>query len=571
MDSELFPLDWSSHAENAEKFVEEGDYQSALDCLTEAIELLVSSAEEADMLASLPLFLKKAECRLRMGDWEDALEVFCQLESLTSASEQEESNNLAYEAILGQARIHRLTSDLDRALELLERVLRGVPDPELTLHQRAVFETGHCLVECGRIEDGVAAMQSALNFFAADCKWSALHHDCLLRLSRILFDNGDLNGVQEALEQFLVEALEQIGLLTIYGELYVLLGRSFMQQGKAERAEECFQSSVKCFQESLGPQCAEIAQPLCLAAQLRLMGSSPLDALPMIEKAYELTLDSDDHLELHADICRDLGQLHLEVTLNFKEARRYFERAGDHYEQEGDQFIRAAREVRWFCGTAFVKEGRYDQAIDIFEQLISLYDSAESGVLIQRAMELALLYQSNDKIQKEYELWNSTVESLEVAGAPSGDRLLAYMQLTSSCMALGKDKVALECTMSIRNHLENLGEECCLGELPELKSQQTDIVELDHLNIPGMTQMRKLSDQECLFIKQHFMQVLDYLERQETPEVVCSLLEKAARASARIAGDKADLYSKLAELYGAQGQHELAQKAHKLAEPRAAF
>src|SRR5690606_9049639 len=102
------------------------------------------------------------------------------------------------------------------------------------------------------------------------------------------------------------------------------------------------------------------------------------------------------------------------------------------------------------------------------------------------------------------------------------------------------------------------------GEAKDASS--TSIVELDHLNIPGLTKMRKLSDHECHYIKQHFPRFLARIEQEENVQTVCSVLEKAVKASVRIAGDKCEIYGKLARLYHAQGKTELATRAQKLAE-----
>jgi|GEM_PF-4641806 len=572
--SNAVPVDCSAHVAEAEDLMVSGNFEEAANCLTEAIEILISSTEEHDMQRSLPLFLLKAECRQKLGNFESALEVYCQLEALLEEffkdKDPEQSLPLLYESLLGQARVYDLIGDRDSALATLERVLRDISDPEDIFYCRAVFQTGECLLACDRIEDGISAMTSSLEELGSREQDLRIHLDLLVRFGSKLIEHGSPEEIESVYASFLDQYQEVIDPSPLLAKLYLLMGRSFLDRG-LDDSEEYFQKSVLCYQECLGDTCPELAEPLFLAAQFRLMGAHPVEAIAMLEKAFELSEGQDSFGKLNAEISRDLGQLHLEVTEQYEEAITYFEQAVAWCEAQGESQLGLARDMQWLCGWCHVKSGQVGAGIEIFSKVLPAYYTAEDSIVVQRALDLALQYQHTGDIRGEYILWHSVAENLGCSKAKSKECLRVHMQLASSCMALGKDKEALECIVAIRDFFNETLDKDAAEPLPALENVQTDIVELDHLKIPGLQQMSKLSDNECLFIKQNFMQLLSFLEQDEHPDAMCLLLEKATRASVRVAGDKAPLYSKLAEIYGARGDHELAKRAQKLAEPRATF
>jgi LuxR family maltose regulon positive regulatory protein len=134
-----------------------GELDKALPLLEEALEVAQKSGY---IWLKTNEFISLGDLWADIGDFEIAHEYYDQ--ALTSATQLGDSLLIFY-ATLGEARLKRLQGEFPQALVEYERT--KINQVKLGLYEQALLylESGICLVQCGNTEQGIEALEQAIN------------------------------------------------------------------------------------------------------------------------------------------------------------------------------------------------------------------------------------------------------------------------------------------------------------------------------------------------------------------------------------------------------------------------
>jgi tetratricopeptide (TPR) repeat protein len=511
--------EWSEErAELATKFqrlYQRGEFNTALAVALELRELTTNSPYvSAFERLSAQLFI--GQSLIGIVDYISARDYFTAV-----LQEQEEAGVICptpyASALMGLAQVYIAGRFYSEALKLLSNSISIIGQIQKSLSsQQMMEELANCYTLKGGIEleqgDHVAARDTLIR--AIDSFRRAEVRSCglvtaLYYLSLLESEIGNGGFAYKRVRQAVrvAEDLELTGSSSLFAQVSVLRGTLALDRGDFDIARQSFKDAIYTLKSIQGAQHVSVAQPLCNLGHLDVAEQRFDDARKSYKEALELLLPQygESGREV-ADVLRYLGRLAFDAFGEFDEAREYFMRACRiYYTEIGEDHV-FYRESLWSLGLSHLHCGAVEEALAVMGAAMPLYQQ-----VVKRDPELYLdrlcWYMSTNRQMERFEQVKkmlNQVEEVLVHCRPGAELVDIYCRLGSLFAAEGMKSSARDCFEKAQKmRLSLLG-----AEAPEITTYEelfkrwkkehaylsasgengsgTDIVELSHLQIPGM-------------------------------------------------------------------------------------